>query len=141
MTQRKPLSTQIFLRVFMALCLCLLAGASTAAGSDLGQVEVVANQLSFDSLVDYDSVRVTVTGPEGFVSIQEFGANEAPLVELPALDGLYKYEFRFAPVLSEGERKELAAARAANRRPVGIDRESWGNRVEWGTFSVAGGAP
>jgi hypothetical protein len=106
----------------------------------LAGVDVNANLIVFQPSIPYSSVRVTVSGPAGFETIEIFAADQTPMVELPGHDGLYKYELRFAPELDERTREMLAAARRAGTEPAEIGTDSADARVQSGAFTIADGA-
>jgi hypothetical protein len=123
-----------------SLC-CLLASPLAAAAKADGPARIDAgvDLFSFEPLIAYQEVRVTVRGPAGFEVVRTFAAGEAPVVELPGDDGLYKYELRFAPALEGEEREVLAAARESGTEAAG-DEAAAERLVQRGWFSVAGGA-
>jgi hypothetical protein len=154
-----PRSTSVF-GLVMALSCALIVTATVAEASDgapeaqiewgevnasgteteaLAGVEISSNLITFQPLIRHRQVRVTVTGPEGFQAIRTFSAAETPLVELPGLDGFYKYELRFAPVFDERTLTELAAARLKEGESVDTEATSDTETVQSGAFTIANG--
>jgi hypothetical protein len=126
----------------LALLACLLASPPAAARKSeaLAKVDAAADLIAIQPLIDYAEVRVTVSGPDGFEVVKTFAADEAPIVDLPGIDGFYKYELRFSPVLSDDERQQLAAARDAGSE-IGELKHAAKLTVQNGSFTVAGGSP
>ena len=115
-------------------------GTSTSDTQPLAGVEINSNLISFLPLIPHSQVRVTVTGPKGFQAIKSFRATEKPLVELPGLDGFYKYELRFTPVVDDGARAMLAAARLEGTEPIETEATSAAATVQSGAFTIANGS-
>jgi hypothetical protein len=115
-------------------------GASTSDTQTLAAVEIGRNLIAFQPLISHSQVRVTVTGPEGFQAIQTFKADENPRIELPGLDGFYKYELRFAPVVDDRARATLAAARLDGTEPIETEATSPAATVQSGAFTIANGS-
>jgi len=127
--------------VVFTVLLSLLAFPLAAAqeSEPLAQVDVTGALATFQPLISYSQVRVTVTGPEGFVVVKEFAAGETPGIELTGDDGFYKYELRFSPVLGDEARLALAAARENGTEPAGLEKRSSKGTVQSGSFTIAGG--
>jgi hypothetical protein len=125
----------------LTLLVLLLAWPLAAAQKPepAAKIEAAASLFTFAPALAYEQVRVTLSGPGGFEVVRTFGADEAPIVDLPGADGLYKYELRFSPVLSRDDHKLLAAARA-NGVDVPEMRQSAERLVQSGSFLVADGS-
>lgn len=139
--------------LFTALCIALIAVCSYATA--LGQNKV-ANMTAGASSVRWDvstsnaGVIATVSAPDGQVFRKEsrYGSVEIKLVDdkgerLP--DGLYAYELRVIPVISDSTKETLSKARAkGDDAEVGRDLRKRGLLptpvVDSGSFSILNGS-
>jgi hypothetical protein len=113
--------------------------AANGETARLANIETSPSMITFQPLIPYMLVRVTVTGPEGFVAVKTFNAGDNPRVSLPGVDGFYKYELRFAPVLDDKAKAELAAARRDGTEPTSADPTFAEATTQSGAFTVADG--
>ena len=118
----------------------LFVPASLLAGQrePLARVDASAAMVTFEPLVEQAGVRVTVTGPNGFAVVKSFTAEDLAAVPLPGVDGLYKYELRYSPVLDDESRSAMAEARSRGRDVMGASRRGE-KLVQAGAFSIADG--
>jgi hypothetical protein len=138
----RPSSLRIpFLALLLSVLLCLSAWPLAAIAKPEGpaRIDAGAQLFTVEPLIAYQDVRVTVSGPGGFEVVRTFTADQAPLVDLPGDDGLYKYELRFSPLLSRDDRELLAAARKAGTEVADAGKDAE-RLVQRGWFSVAGGS-
>lgn len=139
--------------LFTALCIALIAVCSYA--TVLGQNKVAnmtagASSVRWEVTTSNAGVSVTVSAPDGQVFRKEsrHGSVEIKLVDdkgerLP--DGLYAYELRVVPVISDATRETLSKARAkGDDAEVGRDLRKRGLLpapvVESGSFSILNGS-
>jgi hypothetical protein len=134
-----------------------LVGALLAAGSfstkaqsakeqELATMVGGSSEVTWQPHVPFSSLVLTVSEPGGQTYRQEFPAGSEPSFKLPRLaDGVYTYELRFMPVLADGVKDALAAARErGNEDTVLGDLRSRGllptqRMVQSGAFTVQGG--
>jgi hypothetical protein len=107
-----PGRTLILTAIFMLLC-----STFAFAGADdvIGKARVTASAVQWLGSGNFESLRLTVTGPDGQQYREDF-ANGAALSFSPmkgAADGTYLYELRATPHISAEVRAQLRAARAA----------------------------
>ena len=137
-------STLVSRQSFLSFTLSLLVGLlfalpAAAAEADLAKVEVSGHQLVFEPLIPFDTVRVSLVGPNGFERTRLFTSDDAPALALPLEDGLYKYELRFGPSLDDGTRAALAESRRDGTPPPDLGAAVFGDMVMSGAFTIAGG--
>lgn len=142
--------------IFLAVLAACLSGSVMAAPADndgpVANAKATASQIDWQTKVEYSTIVLTVSTPDGKVIRKEFKAEAAPSFRstdekggnLP--DGSYQYELRVVPVFAAGVREALAAARKnGNDEAVMRDLQSRGllprqELVQSGAFSIAGGA-
>jgi len=132
------------------LVLCLLLGATTAtaAGPPVTRMEIAAAGIEWiPQIDDYESLLLTVSGPDDFFFSQSFGPEVAPNLSafapsgasLP--DGAYSWELTVIPRLDVATRRALSEAREAG--DTGGEAALAGAlpkaRKQSGFFSVLGG--
>src|SRR5215217_8429273 len=116
--------------LFAALCISLIAACfqTTALGQNkVANMTAGASSVRWDVTTSNAGLIVTISAPDGQVFRKESrdGAAEIKLVDdkgerLP--DGLYAYELRVVPVISDATKETLSKARATgNDDEVGRD--------------------
>jgi len=132
---RKPFPVSALVAAILAVG---IPSAAVCESTALAEFQLNGSNANFDPLIEYSSVRISIVGPDGFEVTGTFSAAEAAAVPIPATDGLYKYELRFAPLLSRAEQAALAAARESGdtvATEVGGD-----DMVQSGSFRIENGA-
>ncbi|MFB0537340.1 MAG: tail fiber domain-containing protein [Anaerolineae bacterium] len=141
----------------LLLTLTLLAaivglGTSTTAAQGPGDgpvaaVSVGATRIEWQPLVSYAGLILTVSGPDGLVFRQEFGAGSVPSFESSGRpDGSYTYELRVIPVVDAETRQALDAARESGDRTAVVSQLQREGKlpqqplVQSGYLSIEGGA-
>jgi hypothetical protein len=96
--------------------LILFLVISSAAFGDVAKTEVSPASVVWTPLADYDTVRLTVVGPDGEATVQQFAAGKVPTFRLAggARDGFYRYELRAVPRVPAEVKAALEAARGKN---------------------------
>ncbi|HKO57900.1 MAG TPA: tail fiber domain-containing protein [Thermoanaerobaculia bacterium] len=89
---------------------------STAAFGDVARMEVSATSVVWTPLAEYETVGLTVVGPNGEATSQQFAAGKSPTFSLAsgAAEGFYRYELRAMPKIAAGVKAALQDARAKN---------------------------
>jgi hypothetical protein len=132
---------------FALVALCVLgATPGFAAQQPLARMDMGAAQVSWEPLVSYQRITLTVSGPGGTVR-HEFAAGQRPSIDLAELgnatDGSYNYELRIVPQVSADVVKALRAARRSGDADVVARLQKEGKlpqvSVQSGTFTVARG--
>ena len=108
--------------------------------TELARVDVSGNLLTIEPLVSFDSMRVNVSGPEGFSITRTFSSDDVEALELPGRDGFYKYELRFGPRLDDEARAAMNEMRRQRTTPADLGDSVGGDLVLTGSFSISGGA-
>jgi len=139
--------------LFTVLCIALIAACFhvTALGQNkVANMTAGASSVRWDVSASNAGVIVTVSAPDGQVFRKEsrYGSAEIKLVDdkgerLP--DGLYAYELRVIPVISDATKETLSKARTkGDDAEVGRDLRKRGLLptpvVESGTFSILNGS-
>ena len=120
--------------ILLGLALALVLTASASA--QVAKAEVYGHDVVWAPEVEYSSITLTVSGPNGVTS-RTFDAGEVPTLEaFDLVDGSYTWELRAAPVLGPEDRAALAQAQA-NSRGLGIAKRGL---VQSGHVTVSGGA-
>jgi hypothetical protein len=130
----------------LGLIVALCAAPGFAAPQPIARVDVGTAQVSWEPLVSYQKIVLTVSGPGGTLR-REFEASQRPSFDLAELDnaadGAYTYELRIAPVLSAEVVKALRAARKSGDAAIVARLQKEGKlpevAVQSGSFTVAGG--
>ena len=115
------------MRVAIALTACFSLAApavlpqqarsADASGSRVAMEMLNSTFMSWQPLVEYSSMTLTVSGPDGLIITHEFTGGTLPAIDfrfennMPFPDGSYNYELRLAPVLEPRTKRELAEAR------------------------------
>ncbi|HEU5103288.1 MAG TPA: hypothetical protein VFU22_29910 [Roseiflexaceae bacterium] len=140
------------------IVLVLLSGAhiSTAAqpasqDGPVAAMNISASQISWQPRTPTAGLMLTIAGPDGSVVRQEFEASTVATLSIEGsdgqrrLDGVYTYELRAIPILTEATRQQLAAAAGeAGREALVAQLLQSGalptEQVQAGHFQIAGGA-
>ena len=138
---------------WMALttCLALTLIAAPAMAADVASLQASSSSLSFVPEMSYDSVTLTVRGPQGIVAQEQFRGGQTPSFGLfdragNALpDGSYTYELRVTPAIDAQAKAALRAARERGDDSVAQqlreqNRLPQGPVVQSGHFAIADGA-
>jgi hypothetical protein len=136
--------TKLFLSLVLTICvLCFTAAGNLSAEwvSDTGfnpvaDVNISPSGISFTPRVSYSQLLMTVSGPDGSIFNKTFDTGVTPFLGLSdagkyLTDGLYTYELRVIPALSQ-------SVRSATASTVGKQNER--ALVQNGSFTVAGGS-
>jgi hypothetical protein len=104
--------------------LFLLLSSALFAKSDkpepVGHLSASPFAVSWVPGIDHERIDLTIVGPDGTVYSKQFPNGNAPAFRLQDLgagklpDGAYVYELRVIPHISDGLKRQLAAARLAN---------------------------
>lgn len=136
-----------FVRILVfTLCIIPIAALAGDKADPVGKANHGPAVIEWTPTVDHEKLTLTVVGPNGTVSQKNFGRGQNPsfrLNDLNGVEGLYTYEIRVTPNVSEGAKKKLAAARAANddalaaqlQRELGLDQAV----VQSGNFTLLQG--
>jgi hypothetical protein len=130
-------------RTLGLLALACLVATAAVASERFAEPRVSAASIEFQPQVAFESLVLSVSGPDGKVSRFEFAAGQTPSFGLFAAngqvrpDGVYNYELRLAPATGPEIRQRHAAARAAGDYR-GADLSA--GRVISGSFSIHEGA-
>jgi len=141
----------------LAALLCILLISATpavatdvAARSQAANTEIRSTGISWQSVMDFKSAALTVSGPEGFLMSREFASGEA--LEIRAVDkrghaladGGYTWELRFSPVLEPAVKRALDEARESGDERVVAELKRQGKLPEGavisGSFRVQSGS-
>ena len=136
--------------VLFVLTLLLMSPVAPAAAENLATANFGAARVTWSVAVEHETATLTVSRPDGTVFRREFKSGAVPAFDLSdaagnlAADGAYSWQIVFSPRLSAAQKQALAAARRTNDpaaqaralASVGLDK----NRVQSGTFAVAGGS-
>jgi len=134
----------------VAISVAAFAAKPVVETSPIGDPNISASAIQWQSSVAYDRLILTVSGPEGYTQSKEFGAGQAALLRVQDLgakvpaDGHYTWEMRVVPRISAETRRQLAAARAAgdDQAAARIQAEAGLNRdlARSGAFAIRGGS-
>ena len=115
------MSAHVRSRVLLSLSLLLLivpmtVFAAAQSPEPVGRMTANAAGLSFQIGSDNESVTLTISGPNNFQYSHQFASARSISLRLRDIgatlpDGIYTYEVRLAPRVSDGVRTQLAAAR------------------------------
>jgi Chaperone of endosialidase len=139
------------------IVLVLLSGTnvSTAAqpadpGGPVAAMDISTTKISWQPRAPNAGLMLTIAGPDGIVVRQTFEPSTAATLNIEGsdgqhrLDGVYTYELRATPILSQATRQQLAAAGAADRGAVVAQLRQSGalptELVQSGHFQIASGA-
>jgi hypothetical protein len=132
-----------FVVVALMSLVCLGLGQPGSADETtvpLAIVDTKPDQVAFQPTIPYQRVRLTVTGPDNFAVVRTFENGELLLVGLPGLDGLYKYELRFSPVLDAQAMAALEAARQRRNDQPHVELVPAEATVQSGAFTITNGS-
>lgn len=98
------------------LVTCFHVSVLGQGDKDIATASSFGSSLRFDVGTSHASATLSVLAPDGRVYTKEFKAGTSPEFRLSDAkekypDGQYSYELRLAPILSDGVREELKAAR------------------------------
>jgi hypothetical protein len=139
------------------IVLVLLSGtnisrAAQPAGQDgpVAAMTISATKISWQPRIPTAGLMLTIAGPDGAVVRQTFAPSTAATLSIEGsdgqrrLDGVYTYELRAIPILTEAARRQLANAGEADREAVVAQLRQSGalpsEQVQSGHFQIAGGA-
>jgi len=139
------------------ILLVLLSGTnvSTAAqpadqGGPVADMTISTTKISWQPRARNAGLTLTIAAPDGTVVRQAFGPSAAATLSVDGPDGkrrpdgVYTYELRAIPILTEATRQQLAAASEADRGAVVAQLRQSGalpvELVQAGHFQIAGGA-
>ena len=157
-----PFSWRVYVFVSIACLTVILptiASAQEAERAELARVSLSSSGISFQPVQEAEGWVLTVSGPEGFHSRQEFwgespsfSPSSAGASRLP--DGSYTWELRPSYVLDRGTRERLQALREggdasalatlqaelrkSGKLPSGLDAQSGHFRVASGSVVTSG---
>jgi hypothetical protein len=136
--------TKLFLTIALAIFVTCFIGRMNLSAewvSDTGfkpvaDVNIGPSGISFTPRVSYSQLMLTVSGPDGSIFSKTFDAGVTPYLGLSdggkyMTDGLYTYELRVLPGLSQSARSATAAAEG---------KQSERALVQNGSFTVSGGS-
>ena len=137
--------------VFACLAVAsLVALPAMAARGPVADLSVGGASLDWSPRGSYESMKLRVSGPEGFILEQSFAAGEQPSLSIfdkagqRLADGQYRWELTGAPQLSAAAKRQLAAARRSGDpaameklRQSGVLGEGG---VQSGTFAIQAGS-
>ncbi len=148
------------LRKMMIVCLILFVGAmvfrpadkralaQTSNGANaLATVNITAKQITWQPLVKYASLTLTVVTPSGAILTHSFDSDNLPTLPVDELrdEGLYSYELRLTPALDAETQASLQAVADDPEARAQLVEELTAAGVlpavasQSGTFSVTGG--
>ncbi|HXT49675.1 MAG TPA: hypothetical protein VN811_01460, partial [Thermoanaerobaculia bacterium] len=121
-----------------------------AARGPVADLSVGGASLDWAPRGSYESMKLRVSGPDGLIIEQSFGAGQQPTFSLfdkagqRLPDGQYRWELSAAPQLSPAAKRELAAARRSGD-PAAMEKLRQSGvlgdaGVQSGTFAISGGA-
>ena len=137
--------------VFACLAVAfLVAIPAMAARGPVADLSVGGASLDWAPRGSYESMKLRVSGPDGLIIEQSFGAGQQPTFSLfdkagqRLPDGQYRWELSAAPQLSPAAKRELAAARRSGD-PAAMEKLRQSGvlgdaGVQSGTFAISGGA-
>lgn len=143
-------SLMVFL-IGVAACAPALVATEGMAGPEIAVEKFKPTGISFQPLVKYKRLVLTVSGPGDLILRREFEAGKPVSFNLldktgkPLPDGQYKYELRVVPVVDPRVRKKMAAARELEDRSrveAELRKGGWLPErplVQSGSFSIANG--
>ncbi len=148
MSIRKMLTTATLFAVLALLG--VVVSAQDSKKSDLADINNEGSSVSWRTNVNYESVKLTVVAPNGTVYSQLFKAGAIPTYTPVVnrgnsyVNGSFKYELVFTPVLSPGVKQALEQARIdGNSEAVSNDLKKRGlleaPMIESGSFLVFNG--
>lgn len=139
--------------VLVVTCASVLVLAQTTEDKNqFASVSGFGSSVRFDVAASHSAVTLTIVAPDGEVFTKEFKSGSSPEFALTRAkgeklpDGQYTYELRVTPVISEGTREELKAARAkGNAAEVERELKRRGSipsqpQVQFGSFLVMNGS-
>jgi len=115
-------------------------GSATENSKSLATVETSTQYIAFRPSIQYQHVRITVTGPDDFTVVRTFEIGEPLLVGLPGHDGLYKYELRFSPVLDAQTMAALEEASQRRNDQPQVELVPAEATVQSGVFTITNGS-
>ncbi len=134
-------------RIAVALTVLALPVAAFAA-DNVGKASGGGNAIDWQlKVTGHDRVELAILAPNGTRYVKSFSAGKTPSVRLSDLgsdleDGQYNYRLEVIPKFSEGVKKQLAAARAANDKVAAkkaLKDAGISSEVQSGTFTVLNG--
>jgi hypothetical protein len=135
--------------VFLCVLSAWLAVPSGPAWSwqtpPVAEVSVQPDRIGWQPRVAYDSLHLTLSGPDGFYDQRTFAAGTEVFLSVAGLaDGHYTYELTAAPALAPEARKAMQAAALTGDRSIAENLMSQGllprePLVQSGSFSVVNG--
>src|ERR1043165_5720520 len=150
MKNLKHLPSMLSIVFVLAACNALVLGQ--ASEDKLANVNNLGSSVRFDVSAPHASVTLTVIGPEGVAFTKEFKSGNAPEFKLNTgkgerlPDGLYTWELRVAPNISDETKRALKEAREKdNAAEVQRELRKRGalpstSLVQSGSFLIAGGS-
>ncbi len=128
-----------------AVVVALLCGVPLGAVADdsVAAMKLGKTRVKWEPKVDYASILLTVSGPDGEVTREEFPYPRKPSFRLPNADGGYVFELTVTPRVEEGLHAAMAVARESGDDSFGRDLSRAGvlpqGAKQSGHFRVAGG--
>jgi hypothetical protein len=135
----------------LALALPALAQEEPAGRSHIAAVNFAATGVEWSPTGQFAGMVLTVSGPNGVVSRQEYAAGNAPSFDifdkrgqrLP--DGVYNWELVASPIVDKETRAALRASRRSDDSSAIADLQKAGRLprtplVQSGSFTIANGA-
>lgn len=139
-----PVRTMKTQLIRVAFVLAVFALFTPMAGAQVANMQLSPSQVDWMPVGDYESVLLTVSGPEGVYFQQSFAAGEVPGFNLfdqagqIVPDGTYKFELTTTPRVSVATRRAMDEVNPADRGLLGL--RAGDGLVQAGTFRVAGGS-
>jgi hypothetical protein len=148
-------TVHVLLAALIVLVLFSSANASTAAqpadqGGPVATMLISSTTISWQPRIPNAGLVLTVAAPDGTVVQQAFEPSATATLSIegtkgqPRPDGVYTYELRAMPILTEATRQQLAAASEADRDTIVAQLRQSGalpaDLVQAGHFQIAGGA-
>lgn len=146
---------QVLLATLIVLVLLSSANVSTAAqpadqGGPMAAMVISATTISWQPRAPNAGLLLTIAGPDGAVVRQTFAPSTVATLSIEGpggqrrLDGVYTYELRAIPILTDATRQQLAAAGEADRDALVAQLRQSGalpaEQVQSGHFQIASGA-
>jgi len=140
MRDRTSLAPRVAMLATVIACLALAPALNAQSARNVAEVRFGSAGVELVPVVEYSTLVLTVSGPDGFYHQAELGAGETPILSLfdkagnVLADGIYKYELRVGPA-EVRSREVLGGTQGLEGRPA-----SGAARIQYGTFSIQGGA-
>jgi len=140
--EKRSLIAQAVIPAVLVGLLCVLP-AGARADDPVAAINLGASEVQWSPKVEYASILLTVSGPDGEVQRAEFKYPDKPSFRRPRDDGSYTYELTVTPRVDPGLRAAMRAAHQSGDDTFGRDLSYAGlmphGAKQSGHFLVAGG--